>query len=108
MAKKNDSSGDQDKPASQAERTGFLPPLDFSSIILPIYTPALIKLGLFEDPTTGKIEENLELARRLIDLLDLLKAKTKGNLQPEEQSFLEACLSQLKMAYVKKTEAVKN
>jgi hypothetical protein len=108
MAKKNDASGGQDKPANSKERKEFLPPLDFSSVVLPIYTPALIKLGLFEDPVTGKVEENLELARRLIDILDLLKARTKGNLQPEEQNFLEACLSQLKMAYVKKTEAVKN
>lgn len=108
MAKKNDSHHDQDQPANSEERKGFLPPLDFSSIVLPLYTPALIKLGVFEDPITGKIEENLDLARRLIDILDLLKERTKGNLQPEEQKFLEACLSQLKMAYVKKTEAVKN
>ena len=98
MAKKNDSE----------EKKGFLPPLDLSSVILPLYTPALIKLGLLEDPISGKTNENLDLARRLIDILDLLKDRTKGNLQPEEQKFLEACLSQLKMAYVKKTEAVKN
>ncbi len=108
MAKKNDSHNDQDQPANPEQNKGFLPPLDFSSIILPLYTPALIKLGLLEDPITGKTNENLELARRLIDILDLLKDRTKGNLQPEEQEFLQACLSQLKMAYVKKTEAVKN
>jgi hypothetical protein len=108
MAKKNDSHNHQDQPANPEQNKGFLPPLDFSSVILPLYTPALIKLGLLGDPITGKTNENLELARRLIDILDLLKDRTKGNLQPEEQEFLQACLSQLKMAYVKKTEAVKS
>jgi len=53
------------------------------------------------------MEENLDYARRLIDLLDLLKDRTKGNLQPEEENFLEAVLSQLKMHYLNKTQAIK-
>ncbi len=89
------------------EHKEFLPPLEFASLVFPFYTQALIKLGLIMDPVTNQPSENLELAKRLIDLLDLLRDRTKDNLESEEDKFLEACLSQLKMAYLKKTDLVK-
>ncbi len=85
----------------------ILPPLDFSSLILPFYTQALIKLGLATDPFSDKEGENLELAKRLIDLLDLFKERTKGNLKSDEEKFLIACLHQLKMAYMEKAKIIK-
>jgi hypothetical protein len=85
----------------------LLPPLDFSSLILPFYTQAVIKLGLAEDPLSTKQGENLELAKRLIDLLDLLKQRTEGNLKPEEEKFLTGCIHQLKLAYMEKAEIIK-
>ncbi|UCE21846.1 MAG: DUF1844 domain-containing protein [Candidatus Aminicenantes bacterium] len=85
----------------------ILPPLDFSSLILPFYTQALIKLGLVTDPFSDKEGENLELAKRLIDLLDLFKDKTEGNLKSEEEKFLVACIHQLKMAYMEKAKVIK-
>lgn len=96
----------KDKPES-AESQEFMPPLDFSSIVFPLYTQALIKLGLLEDPKSNQLETNLEYAKRLIDLLDLLKDRTKGNLEPDEENFLEAILSQLKLHYLQKTGAIK-
>jgi hypothetical protein len=86
----------------------ILPPLDFSSLILPFYTQALIKLGLVTDPFSDKEGENLELAKRLIDLLDLFKERTEGNLKPEEEKFLIACIHQLKMAYMEKAKIIKS
>jgi hypothetical protein len=85
----------------------FLPPLDFSSIVILLYFPALVQLGLVEDPAAGGPRENLGLAKRSIDLLDLLKDRTKGNLESEEEKFLDGVLDQLKLAYLKKTDAVK-
>lgn len=84
-----------------------MPPLDFSSIVFPIYTQALIKLGMLEEPRTNQLETNLEYAKRLIDILDLLRDRTKGNLEKEEENFLEAILSQLKLNYLKKIDAIK-
>jgi len=49
----------------------------------------------------------LELAKRLIDILDLLGDRTKGNLESEEDKFLEEVLSQLKMTYLEKANIVK-
>ncbi|MGD2295886.1 MAG: DUF1844 domain-containing protein [Candidatus Aminicenantes bacterium] len=84
----------------------ILPPLDFSSLFLPFYTQALMKLGATEDPASQKADENLELAKRLIDLLDLLKEKTKGNLKSEEETLLENGLHQLKMLYMEKAKII--
>ncbi len=84
-----------------------IPPLDFSSIVLPFFTQALIKLGQIKDPIVNKEDENLVLAKRLIDLLDLLNERTKGNLKSEEEKFLSSCLHQLRMAYLEKANIIK-
>ncbi len=85
----------------------FLPPLEFSSVVMLLYFPALVQLGLVTDPAMGEQRENLGLAKRNIDLLDLLKDRTKGNLEPEEDKFLDGVLDQLKLAYLRKAELVK-
>jgi hypothetical protein len=85
----------------------IIPPLDFSSLVLPFYTQAVIKLGLAKDPLTNKEEKNLELAKRLIDLLGLMKDKTKGNLKSEEEKFIEDCLHQLRTVYMEKLNLIK-
>jgi hypothetical protein len=101
----------QDTPPKDGPGTpgapDFVPPLEFSSIIILLYFPALVQLGLVEDPVSGERQENLVLAKRNIDLLDLLKDRTKGNLEPEEQSFLDGVLDQLKLAYLKSADLVK-
>ncbi len=96
-----------DKTPGPGQGPDFLPPLDFSSIVILLYFPALVQLGLVEDPGSGERAENLELAKRNIDLLDLLKDRTKGNLEEEEGKFLDGVLDQLKLAYLRKAEIVK-
>jgi len=85
----------------------FVPPLEFSSIVILFYVPALIQLGVVEDPATGQPRENLVLAKRNIDLLDLLRDRTKGNLEAEEQELLDGAIDRLKLAYLKKADLVK-
>lgn len=80
----------------------IIPPLELRSLILPFYTQALVKLGQLIDPITNEETENLELAKRLIDILDLLKTKTQGNLTEEETSLLDECISQLKNVHLEK------
>jgi hypothetical protein len=95
------------KPGGPAGGPEFVPPLEFSSIVILLYFPALVQLGLVEDPATGERGENLGLAKRNIDLLDLLRDRTKGNLEDEEQKFLDGVLDQLKLAFLKKADLVK-
>lgn len=107
--KPREPTGQQQAPKEQKKEQVRepLPPLDFSSLFLPFYTQALIKLGQLADPVTQKEDENLELAKRMIDLLDLLKDRTKGNLMPEEEKFLENSTHRLKLLYMEKARIIK-
>jgi len=105
--KKKEKTEEKTEEKKTEDTQEILPPLDFSSLILPFYTQALIKLGLVTDPFFDKEGENLELAKRLIDLLDLFKERTEGNLKSDEEKFLVACIHQLKMAYVEKVKIIK-
>lgn len=107
MPEKEKNKKSQTKKEPPEEKKVIIPPLDFSSLVLPFYTQALIKLGLVKDPLTDKEDEDLDLVKRLIDLLDLLKERTKGNLKPEEEKFLDACLHQIRLAYMEKTKTIK-
>jgi len=106
MTEKN--SRDPGRSDSPSEHSGqeSLPPLNFSSIILPFYWQALLELGLPGDPDKKEQEVNLSLARRLIDILDLIKDRTKGNLKADEERFLESCLQQLRMHYLEKAKVI--
>lgn len=84
-----------------------LPPLEFSSLVLPFFSQGLILLGQMEKEKQKNEEDKLALVKRMIELLDLLKEKTKGNLQTDEEQFIEASLHQLKMAYMEKAEIIK-
>jgi len=57
-------------------------------------------LGLAPNPANGKTERDLELARFNIDLLRMLRDKTKGNLNADEQRFIESIVSDLQMKFV--------
>ncbi len=83
---------------------GPLPEIDFTSFIFSLSTSALIQLGEIEDPFTQKLVKNLPLAKQTIDLIGMLKEKTKGNLSPAEEKVFDFVLYDLRMRYVKTTE----
>lgn len=74
--------------------------VDFSSFILSLYSSALVQLGKVEDPTTGKKVKNLDFARQSIDIIAVLKEKTTGNLDTEEEKLINTLLQELRMAFV--------
>jgi hypothetical protein len=82
---------------------GPLPEIDFTHFILSLSTSALIQLGDIQDPFTQKSAKNLPLAKQTIDLVGMLKEKTKGNLSSEEEKVLEYVLYDLRMRYVRAT-----
>ncbi|CUU02353.1 protein of unknown function (DUF1844) [Candidatus Kryptobacter tengchongensis] len=71
----------------------------FEQLVFILYTQGWEQLGKIPNPITGKIEKKLEEAKFTIDLLDMLKEKTKGNLTEDEIRFLEYSISQLKINY---------
>ncbi len=61
-------------------------------------------MGKLKDPMFDKLERNLEQAQFTIDLLDMLKEKTKNNLNSEETRFIDNVIAQLKLNYVDEVE----
>jgi hypothetical protein len=96
----------ENKDKKNDETPLVLPPLEFSSLVLPFFSQGLIVLGQIEEGKEKKEDQNLDLAKRLIDLLDLLKQKTEGNLKTEEEQFLEASIHQLKLVYMEKAKII--
>jgi len=78
-----------------------LPEITFANLIFSFSTSVLIQLGEIQDPVTQKSDKNLPLAKQTIDLIGMLKEKTKGHLTPEEEKLIETVLYDLRMRYVK-------
>jgi hypothetical protein len=85
------------------EGRGSLPPIDFPTFVLSLATSAQVHLGAVPNPTTGKEERNLGMAKETIDLLAILKDKTKGNLTDEEERLFEHVLYDLRMMYIEQS-----
>ncbi|MCK5163649.1 MAG: DUF1844 domain-containing protein [Desulfobacula sp.] len=77
-----------------------LPKIDFSSFILSLYSSGLVQLGKVEDPSTGKKNINLDLAKHTIEMIAMLEEKTRGNLTEDENNLLKALLSEIRLAFV--------
>ncbi len=82
------------------------PKMDFPTLVLSLTTTAMLQMGLVPDPATQKVEKNLPAARQTIDILEILKDKTQGNLQPDETRLLDRCLHDLKMSFVESSRRV--
>lgn len=76
----------------------------FVQLVMMLATSASQQMGKLADPATGRTETNLEAAQMTIDLLDMLAAKTKGNLDRDEDSLLKNTIASLKLAYVEARE----
>ena len=74
--------------------------VDFRTFILSLGTSAMLHLGEIPDPDGGEPVVNLELARQTIDLLDLLRQKTAGNLTEDEGRTLDGLLYDLRMRFL--------
>ncbi len=74
--------------------------IDFTTFVLSLGSSAFVHLGDAPHPESQKTEVNLVLAQQTIDLLGMLQEKTRGNLTPEEERFLQTLLSDLRLRYV--------
>ena len=72
----------------------------FSMLAMSIASSALMSMGLTPDPNTGKTEADKNVARFNVDLLVMLKEKTKGNLTQEESDFLNQILQDLQLKFL--------
>jgi hypothetical protein len=100
--------GWKDKSTSEREELNKILPdtmePDFKFFLTTLGMQAWISLGILPNPATEKTEENLNQAKYIIDCLELLETKTKGNLDKEEAELLENLLYELRIGYVNKTK----
>ena len=73
---------------------------EFFTIVLMMQSSVMINLGKVSNPATGKVERNLNQAKASIDILEMLKRKTKGNLDKEEEKLLGNMLADAQLNYV--------
>lgn len=78
--------------------------IDFGGFVVSLGTSCLINLGQHKNPETGKREKDLDAARQLIHILEMLQKKTRGNLDEDEGQLLKSLLFDLRMAYVEATK----
>ncbi|MDX2033379.1 MAG: DUF1844 domain-containing protein [Blastocatellia bacterium] len=72
----------------------------FTEFLMGIASSAFIYLGLVEHPATGRRQVDLRAAKEAIDMLLMLREKTKGNLTRGEEKFFDDLLADLKMQFV--------
>ena len=72
----------------------------FQGLVISLAAATMQHLGKTLGPVTNKIEKNLPAAQSTIDMLDMLEAKTKGNLSEPEAKLLKSILAELKLNYV--------
>ncbi len=77
------------------------PGISFAGFIISLATTAAVHFGDIADPNTGeRIEPDLAAAHQMIDLIALLREKTKGNLTADEAKLVDDLLYELRMRYV--------
>ena len=72
----------------------------FTTFMVGLSTQALAALGEISDPVSGARSKDLDAAQQLIDIIGMLREKTRGNLDSDEDGLIEAILFDLRMKYV--------
>ena len=99
------SSRDLDAKVELSGRSAKEFEVSFERFMASLYMTAMMQLGLMHEQG-GPPQVDLIGSRQTIDTLGMLAEKTKGNLTPKEQAFLQNCLYELRMAYVEVTNAL--
>ncbi len=82
--------------------SGIMPQVSFATFVMSLASSALVQLGEVPEPETGETRPDLTLAKHTIDVLNMLKEKTTGNLDDEESRLLDGMLYEIRMKYVVK------
>jgi hypothetical protein len=91
---------------SSADSAEELPEVDFSTFLLSLAHSILVHLGEASPPGGEHVEPDLLLARQTVELLGLLRDKTKGNLTGAEERLLEQLLVDVRSRYAEHVRKV--
>lgn len=101
----------QSRPAGEERRRSIAdratnPETPFTNFIEPLIAQGYMSLGMLRNPYQPQSKIDTAAARQMIEILTLLREKTKGNLTPEEDDFMETHLGELKLAFVQRTKTI--
>ena len=96
--------GQEEQTGSSKEKETESFQIDFSTFVMSLTSSAFYHLGDMPDPSTGKKEVNLPAVQQTIDMLVMLREKTKGNLKEDEEKLIEQLIYELQVKYVAKTK----
>lgn len=82
---------------------GKVSEMDFTQLVMSFASTALIQMGEAPQPEGGTSMVDMEAARQTINILTILKEKTKGNLEPKEQELMDSVVAELQVRFVQKT-----
>jgi len=99
---------DAELKAAKEHQANLPPEPTFTQFITGLTAQALMALGDAENPMIKKRELDLPQAKYLIDVISVLKDKTEGNLDEQEQGALSQILTDLRLRFVKASEKSKN
>lgn len=86
--------------SARAEAGQRSPSVDFITLVMSLASAAMVSMGKAPDPMTRTVQKNLNVAKQNIDIIALLKEKTRGNLTPEEERVIDSVLYELRLGYV--------
>lgn len=86
--------------SDESEIPGAEDPASFVNFLSTLATNAAAALGAVPHPATGKRTLDLETGKYWLDVLGMIKDKTKNNLHPQETRLLDGLLGDLRMQYV--------
>lgn len=89
-----------DRPSQAAQPASPTAPVGFNDLVLSIAANAVAHLGGEDDPDRVPSRADLQLAAHFVDTLAMLKEKTRGNLEPEEENVIGSLLYELRMKYL--------
>jgi hypothetical protein len=75
--------------------------LTFSGFVIGLAQQAFVSLGLVKDPQTSTVRKDLPQAKAMIDVLSMLRDKTRGNLDEVESRMMDEMLDELRLRYVR-------
>ncbi len=96
LAEKEAARASQAGPGGEGE----MPPASFQTLVATLASQAMMGLGAYGDPQTGRVVIDLVGAQFAIDLLGVVEEKTRGNLDPEEAKELGEVLAHLQSRFV--------
>lgn len=101
------------RPAGEERRNRTIqdkatnPGTAFTNFIEPLIAQGYMSLGMLRNPYQPQGNKiDTAAARQMIEILTLLRDKTRGNLDPEEDEFLDTHLGELKLAFVQRTKTI--